>query len=1187
MRAKISTILASLLLISVLSNVAYADNFVLSDQTSCEDFFGSWDSETSTCSVSELNNQNNDVLEIASGVTLRINTLLQNHGNLINKGTLIVTDTAEFGNVDYFENLGDFQNFGTTFVVGKLDNKNTSTISNPGRIELGGTGEFNNDAAMNSPGALDIDGSSIFNNFKTLDFGTGASVTINPSADFNNEGTILFCNWTVDGTITGSGTITSTCFTENRPPTLPITDLQANEEESFNFGIEATDPDFGQTLTYSLSGAPDRMTIDSTTGLISWFPDETQGGSSYTFDIIVTDDGEPSLSDTKTASIRVNEVNKAPVLDPISAPSLVNEGDQIGFTATASDTDIPAQTIMFSLGGAPASATIDSVSGIFSWTPTESEDGTHTFDIVATDNGMPPLQDIQTITVTVNEINEPPSIAPIDPQTASEGIEFLLPLLVADPDLPPQTLIFTLVNAPPAAVITPGVFNWTPNESEGGTAYTGVEIHVSDGFFDVFTTFDITVAETNSPPSLNAIQAQTVNEGTPVIADADATDPDMPIQAISYSLSGAPVGMTINSSTGLIEWTPSESQGPGLYIIDVIATDNHISPLSDTELLSITINEVNTPPTISAIDPQTIDEHVELTLTALAADVDEPANNLTFSLGPGTPSGATIDPDTGVFSWTPGETNGNNSYSVEIRVSDGFADAFTTFDITVAETNSPPSIDPIPTQSANENELFEYQVIASDPDVPSQTISYSLSGAPDGMSINESTGLIIWTPGESADNESFTFSVIVTDDHVPAMSDTEIMTVTLSNVNSPPILGLITTPLTVAEGELVTFTATATDNDLPQQVLTFILLNPQPGMTINPSTGVFSWVPSELQGDGSAVFDVIVIDSGLPEASDSQTVTINVIETNSPPTVSPIPPQQASENNQFSFQVVASDPDVPSTGTISYSLSGAPDGMAIDSTNGLISWTPTPSQIGTFSFNVVVTDGVSPVSVQASITVFKVFCDRPEYEFVVITGTAKNDKLIGTAGDDLIRGLDGDDKIQGKGGNDCLIGGNGIDRIWGGEGDDTILGEAGSDKLYGQDGNDIILGGDGNDKVWGGKGMDNIDGGSGADRIHANQDNDTVAGGDGNDWLGGGIGNDVIRGGIGDDKLFGRQGNDDLFGESGNDFIHGGQGNDDHFGGDGTDKCYDKQGTNTFSSCESRFSFHEENDEGEEDDEGL
>ena len=93
----------------------------------------------------------------------------------------------------------------------------------------------------------------------------------------------------------------------------------------------------------------------------------------------------------------------------------VNEGDELTFTATATDPDLPANTLTFSLdAGAPAGATIEPVSGVFTWTPTETQ-GPGTFDVTVrvTDDGTPALDDIETITITVNEINEAPVLAAI------------------------------------------------------------------------------------------------------------------------------------------------------------------------------------------------------------------------------------------------------------------------------------------------------------------------------------------------------------------------------------------------------------------------------------------------------------------------------------------------------------------------------------------------------------------------------------------------------------------------------------------------------------------------------------------------------------------------------------------------------------------------------------------------------
>ena len=50
---------------------------------------------------------------------------------------------------------------------------------------------------------------------------------------------------------------------------------------------------------------------------------------------------------------------------------------------------------------------------------------------------------------------------------------------------------------------------------------------------------------------------------------AAATDADLPAQALTYSLVGAPAGATVGATTGVFSWTPSESAGPGTYPITV------------------------------------------------------------------------------------------------------------------------------------------------------------------------------------------------------------------------------------------------------------------------------------------------------------------------------------------------------------------------------------------------------------------------------------------------------------------------------------------------------------------------------------------------------------------------------------------------------------------------------------------
>lgn len=103
----------------------------------------------------------------------------------------------------------------------------------------------------------------------------------------------------------------------------------------------------------------------------------------------------------------VKEVNSAPVLNDIGN-KVVDEGIKLSFTATATDADVPANTLTFTLdAGAPEGASITS-SGLFSWTPTEAQGpGVYQVTIRVTDNGTPALTDSKTITITVKAKEAP------------------------------------------------------------------------------------------------------------------------------------------------------------------------------------------------------------------------------------------------------------------------------------------------------------------------------------------------------------------------------------------------------------------------------------------------------------------------------------------------------------------------------------------------------------------------------------------------------------------------------------------------------------------------------------------------------------------------------------------------------------------------------------------------------------
>ena len=103
--------------------------------------------------------------------------------------------------------------------------------------------------------------------------------------------------------------------------------------------------------------------------------------------------------------------NTAPVLAAIGNQT-VNVGQTVAFTASATDTDAPPQTLTFSLLSGSGNATLNTNSGAFSWRPQVTQaNTTNSFTLKVADNGTPSLSATQSFTVTVNPLTLPSAVS--------------------------------------------------------------------------------------------------------------------------------------------------------------------------------------------------------------------------------------------------------------------------------------------------------------------------------------------------------------------------------------------------------------------------------------------------------------------------------------------------------------------------------------------------------------------------------------------------------------------------------------------------------------------------------------------------------------------------------------------------------------------------------------------------------
>jgi hypothetical protein len=479
-----------------------------------------------------------------------------------------------------------------------------------------------------------------------------------------------------------------------------------------------------------------------------------------------------------------------------------------------------------------------------------------------------------TITVTPGTNNAPVATA----QSVSTNEDTSVGVTLAGTDADLDTLSYTVATNPTNGVLTGTVPNltYTPNLNYNGS--DSFTFTVNDGTdTSAPATVTISVASINDAPVLGALSDVTVNELSVVNFTASANDVDG--DSITYSLSGAPAGATINPTTGEFSWTPSEAQGTGAsYTFDVVANDGKGG--TDTKTVTLTVNEVNSAPTASAVSVTT-QLNTAKTITLVGLDSDIPAQTLVYAISTNPTNGVLGSVSGNQVTYTPnGSFTGTDTFTYEVF--DGVATS-STATVTVTVGNDAPSINSIANQTGDEGSPITFTATGNDPN--SDPLSYSLSGdVPSGATINPTTGEFSWTPSETQGPGTYTFSVVVSDG---VASDSTTVTITVNESNSTPKADNL-------EGEGAVYTQedtaksgtlTGSDTDIPAQVLSFATTsNPTNGTltSFDSSNGNFTYLPN-LNYNGSDSFTFTVSDG--VSTSEVATATITVTPVNDLPII--------------------------------------------------------------------------------------------------------------------------------------------------------------------------------------------------------------------------------------------------------------------------------------------------------------
>ncbi|MGN6545339.1 MAG: putative Ig domain-containing protein, partial [Aureliella sp.] len=516
----------------------------------------------------------------------------------------------------------------------------------------------------------------------------------------------------------------------NRPPTIssaPPTEVQVGEQMLYR--VSATDAD-GDALSFDLPVHPDGMAVQPSLGVVGWVPGREDIG---TRDVILRASDRFGGVVLQSFRLIVRPQNTPPVIvSTPPGPAVANLPYQYPVQAQDADGD----TLTYSLVNPTGDMHIDPVSGVLSWHPSSADVGRQKIVIVATDSaGASASQTIQ-LNVVASAPNHAPQLYSTHRDQVRFGNAYLYAVSAADSDGDPLT--YELVVAPAGMSIDPtGVVTWQPTSEQLGA--NSVQLKVSDGrggeVVDQFT-INVLSQAGNLPPRITSspVTSATANVAYQYRVSASDADGD----SIAFSLVDPPAGMSIDSISGIVAWRPTVDL-IGQQQVTIQAVDALGSAV--TQRFAVDVRGANLPPAVAGTPPTTASVGHDYTYDLHATDPE--GQPLSYSLPAG--SGNMQVDAQGVIHWQPTAAE-LGSRTVRVRVTDPQgASTNQSFVVVVNDLNPNqlPVITSTPLLKAALNQPYTYQVQAADPE--GGPLHFSFLEWPNGMTIDENTGLIQWT----------------------------------------------------------------------------------------------------------------------------------------------------------------------------------------------------------------------------------------------------------------------------------------------------------------------------------------------------------------------------------------------------------------------------------------------------------
>ena len=616
--------------------------------------------------------------------------------------------------------------------------------------------------------------------------------------------------------------------------------ISVDENQQLVTDFTVADPQ-NDAITYSLSGVDQALftlTFNGSAASLSMNavdyenPSDSDSNNIYAVSVNFSDDLNTT---TQAIELSINNLNdNTPAFDADFATSVsINENQTSVTTIQANDAD--GDDLTFTLSGGDSSAFTVSSSGVISMTsvPDFETKSSYSFNCSISDGTN---EAAAAMNISILNVNEAPVFTSYTPGVqaqieANENVTALTTIGASDED--GDALSFSVSGADASAfnISNAGVLDLSsildyenPSDANADNVYA-FTVTVSDSALTAAVNFSLTIQNTNdNAPIIADLPANTdVSNGQTSVVTITVTDADNDTPTLS--LTGNDASALSITSEGVIAFnsspnfaSPTDANADNIYEFTVNAED---TVYTSTESATVTVLETNDPPTFTGLESSySVEENTIEVVSVSASDPD--GSPITFSVTGEDADDFTIS-TSGVLAFAvtsnyeiPTDANTNNTYEINVVISDGSNEVAQAVSITVTDIPEAPEFVGLPEVfliEENDNTVTTIEVVDPEGDdfgsitMTGPDAAEFLLGSNGFLRFNSLTGANYEGPTDANEDNIYELILSVTDTtnnltreqnfnvQVTDLKDTFSLTQTILTSNTTVLDGDVPTPM--------------------------------------------------------------------------------------------------------------------------------------------------------------------------------------------------------------------------------------------------------------------------------------------------------------------------------------------------------------------------------------------------------